>query len=167
MPGLVEKAKAFACTRHQGQTDKLKVPYFHHLEDVARRVAHLGPDIEAIAWLHDVVEDTTTDLDEIEENFGPAVRSGVDAMTKRKSEHYFRDYIPRLKANPDAVAVKIADASHNWGKTHLLRSVAPKQAADFEQKYERVLKALGAETEDLPNNLVFKGDIWTDCTGRH
>lgn len=164
MIGLIEEAKTFARRQHEGQADKLNVPYFHHVEDVAKRVAHLGPVVEAIAWLHDVVEDTATSLEEIEERFGSTVRSGVDAMTKRKSERYFEDYLPRLQANPDAVAVKIADALHNWSKAHLLRDVDPRQTAYFEGKYERVLKVLGAETKGRQENLVFKDKVWTNRT---
>ena len=53
----VEKAKEIAVRVHGHQTDKLNVPYFFHLEDVSKRVAHLGMDYEVVGLLHDVVED--------------------------------------------------------------------------------------------------------------
>ena len=152
-------ARDFARSCHGGQTDKLGVPYFHHLEDVARRVAEFGSVAVSIAWLHDCVEDTSATLAEIEKNFGSSVRDGVDAMTKRAGEDYFEAYLPRLKSNPHAIPVKIADASHNLGKAHLLAAIAPDKAASLERKYKRVLKVLGAPVS-VPEHLVFADGGW-------
>ena len=152
-------AREFARTHHADQTDKLGVPYFHHLADVARRVADLDALTVSIAWLHDCVEDTSATLDEIEKNFGSTVRDGVDAMTRRAGEDYFNAYLPRLKSNRHAVPVKIADASHNLGKAHLLAATAPDKAASLEKKYKRVLKELGAPLS-VSEHLVFSDGGW-------
>jgi (p)ppGpp synthase/HD superfamily hydrolase len=152
-------AREFARIRHAVQTDKLGVPYFHHLADVARRVIDLGPITVSIAWLHDCVEDTSATLDEIEKNFGGAVRDGVDAITRRVGEDYFNAYLPRLRSNPHAIPVKIADASHNLGKAHLLATIAPEKAAGLEKKYKRVLEILGAPVT-VPERLVFADGGW-------
>lgn len=157
---LLDQAKALAIQKHDGQTDKLNVPYIHHIEDVARRVAHLGPDVEIVAWLHDIVEDTDVTLDQLECRFGPSVRASVDAMTRRLGQSYFDDYLPRLQTDAAAVAVKIADASHNWGKAHLLRATEPKRARYFEEKYKAVLERLGADLTTLPETLVFENTGW-------
>lgn len=156
---LKAAAREFARTRHADQTDKLGVAYFHHLADIARRVADLDALTVTIAWLHDCVEDTSVTLDEIEEKFGSTVRDGVDAMTRRADEDYFKEYLPRLKSNPHAIPVKIADASHNLGKAHLLAVTAPEKAASLEEKYKRVLEALGAPVP-MPEHLVFADDGW-------
>jgi (p)ppGpp synthase/HD superfamily hydrolase len=155
----VEAARTFARKYHEGQTDKLKIPYIYHLEDVVRCVSNLGSLIVCIAWLHDCVEDTSATLDEIEEQFGRAVRDGVDAMTKREGEDYFRDYLARLKRNPHAVPVKIADAYHNLGKTHRLERSDPKKAVCLEKKYKHVLAALGVPAFK-PERLEFKDGGW-------
>ncbi|MGI9509220.1 MAG: HD domain-containing protein [Geminicoccaceae bacterium] len=158
--GSIEEARQFARRHHDGQKDKLGIAYVHHVEDVARRVAHLGRETEIIAWLHDVVEDTDVSLDEIEARFGAEVRAGVDAMTKRRSERYLEDYLPRLQANQHAVAVKIADATHNWGKTHLLQDSDPQQARTLGEKYSLALERLGADRAGLPEKLIFKDGNW-------
>ncbi len=159
---LVSDAKALAAEHHAGQTDKLGIEYIAHVTDVADRVRGEGPAIEAIAWLHDVVEDTEVTLAEIEESFGKAIRDGVDAMTHREDEDYFEDYLPRLAANPNAVLVKIADASHNWGKVHLLKGADPDRAAGLDRKYRRVLEFLGQGTA-VCRRIVFKDEIWVPC----
>ncbi len=156
---ILAAAQEFARVRHADQTDKLGVPYFHHLADVARRVAHLDALTVSIAWLHDCVEDTSATLEEIEKNFGSTVRDGVDAMTRRPGEDYFEGYLPRLKSNPHAIPVKIADSSHNLGKAHLLTATAPDQAASLEEKYKRVLGVLGAPVS-VPEHLAFADGGW-------
>ena len=156
----IEAARNFAAERHAGQKDKVDVPYIHHVEDVAARVAADGEIIEMIAWLHDTVEDTATSLDEIEHLFGPRVRAGVEAMTKRDDEDFFASYLPRVAANPDAVKVKLADAAHNWGKVHLLRLRDPGKAAKLEEKYRRAIEYLGGDTAGLPDDLMFDGRRW-------
>ncbi|MHA1565902.1 MAG: HD domain-containing protein [Alphaproteobacteria bacterium] len=155
--GLIVAARDFATGHHGGQTDKLGVPYVHHLEDVARRVGGSNEEVVAIAWLHDCVEDTAATLEEIEALFGQVIRDGVDSMTRRVGEGYFQNYLPRLMANPHAITVKIADASHNWGKVHLLRAIDPKKATSLDKKYRRVIEMLGAETDNLPELLAFDG----------
>lgn len=166
MNASIQDAIEFARVRHAGQTDKLGVPYFHHLADVAARVADCDPLTVSIAWLHDCVEDTSATLEEIEEIFGRVVRDGVDAMTRRVGEDYFSAYLPRLKANPHALSVKIADASHNLGKAHLLASAEPEKAARLEKKYERVLALLGTPAF-RPERLVFADGAWRPARSGH
>jgi (p)ppGpp synthase/HD superfamily hydrolase len=90
-----------------GLTDKKGEPAFDH----ALRVM-LDPDIQstdevALAILHDVAEDTQITVDDLAEEF-PALREGLDAITRREGETYTA-YIERVKASPTAVTVKLAD----------------------------------------------------------
>jgi len=135
-------AEAWARRHHAGQVDKLGVAYIRHVEDVAARVEGEGAAVVAIAWLHDIVEDTAVTLEDVERAFGLRVRAGVEAMTRRPEESYFADYLPRLMANPDAVRVKIADSSHNLEKVDRLRAIDAEKAASLEAKYRRVLSLL-------------------------
>lgn len=68
--------------------------------------------------MHDSVEDTGITLDEISSLFGESVAQAVDAITKRNGEPY-QDYLNRVKANPIARLVKIADLSHNMDLSRL------------------------------------------------
>lgn len=152
MTSLSAQAEAFARKHHEGQVDKLGVAYIFHVADVASRISEANEYVVAIAWLHDVVEDTEATLNEIEQMFGARVRDGVDAMTKRAGEDYFVDYLPRLMKNPDAVTVKVVDASHNLAKVPLLRERDPLRASSLEKKYREVLSMLGAQ--ELPHQRL-------------
>lgn len=117
MHDLVSQAKDVATRAHQGQTDKTGAPYIGHPERVATHVAHhaAAEDLEearAVAWLHDVVEDTQITLDDLARQFPATVVAAVDAMTKRPDEE--RDaYYRRVRSNRIARAVKNADLDDN------------------------------------------------------
>lgn len=87
---LWHNAFAYASRAHHGQFRKdNKTPYAAHVCRVAMIVSHVfGCDDEvaiAAAALHDVIEDTTSDYDEVEEHFGREVADCVAAMTKNMS----------------------------------------------------------------------------------
>jgi (p)ppGpp synthase/HD superfamily hydrolase len=85
MPDLVERACDFARQRHAGQVRKwTKAPYWNHLHDVAElvRVEADGTDeMVAAAYLHDVIEDTSTKYDEVAALFGDDVANMVLEVT--------------------------------------------------------------------------------------
>jgi len=103
-PGLAREAYEFARESHEGQERKGDgSPYINHPTELARLLRRAGYDDEellAATFLHDVVEDTDTTLDEIEEAFGSGVRDLVEAMTEdkdlepyeRRKEHH-RDQV--------------------------------------------------------------------------
>lgn len=103
---------------HEGQFDKLGIPYINHVKEVADRVSEYGEDYIIVGLLHDSVEDTDITLEDIEAKFGRAIRDGVDGMTKREGEDYFDDYLPRVTLNELSRRVKVADSSHNLSKNH-------------------------------------------------
>ena len=84
---LWQRAVSFAAQRHQGQFRKDgKTPYFAHPVRVALVVRHVfeSNDQTALvaALLHDLIEDTTTDYDELIEQFGQEAADAVAALTK-------------------------------------------------------------------------------------
>lgn len=87
-PGLAREAYEFAREAHEGQERKGDgSPYINHPSELARLLSAAGHDDQellAAAFLHDVVEDTDTTLEEIEEGFGAGVRDLVEAMTEDK-----------------------------------------------------------------------------------
>lgn len=108
---LLALAKRIALTAHEGQVDKAGAPYWHHPAFVADHVT--SPEAKVVAWLHDVVEDSEWTLEDLlAEGIWPEVVDGVDAITKRVGEAY-ETYLNRIKANPLALAVKLADLTHN------------------------------------------------------
>ena len=109
-PPEVSRAKALAELCHAGHTDKAGRPYTEHLERVADSVGRHAE--AAVAYLHDVVEDTPCTLDHLVRlgfDEGRIVRP-VDILTRRDGETYF-DYIRRIVRSGDttALAVKRAD----------------------------------------------------------
>jgi len=104
-------AKKLATQAHQGQLDKAGMPYIQH----PARVAAAFPDrldLQTIAWLHDVVEDTDVTLNNLHRLFPSYVVMAVDALTHRKGEDrelYYR----RVRANERARLVKHADIDDN------------------------------------------------------
>ena len=111
LENLVELAKSIALDAHANQIDKAGVPYWHHPQFVADHVK--TPEEKAVAWLHDVVEDTDWTFEGLlAEGICPEVVEGVKAITKREGEAY-ETYLDRVKVNPFAKAVRLADLAHN------------------------------------------------------
>ena len=84
----VGTALAYACQAHAGQTRNSgagETPFIEHPIAVAERLAEHGysEDVLAAALLHDVVEKTDADRDELEDRFDHAVAALVDALTER------------------------------------------------------------------------------------
>ncbi len=76
-------ARSFAIEAHADQSYGA-VPYAVHLEAVVAIVQDAAPGdaiAEAVAWLHDVVEDTPVTVDGIAEVFGAAVASAVGNLS--------------------------------------------------------------------------------------
>lgn len=112
------RSEAFAKDKHRNQLRKdRKSEYWHHLERVVANARELGleddEDIICAAWLHDTIEDTTTDFDDIEENFGLEVAQIVAALTKNKrlpEERREQEYSVQLQSAPwKAQVIKLCD----------------------------------------------------------
>ncbi|MFL5330552.1 MAG: HD domain-containing protein [Gemmataceae bacterium] len=121
-PELVFAAGKFAARAHQGQMRKDgETPYVAHPFRVCMTVTLVfdvhEPEILAAALLHDTIEDTTTDFDDIVEKFGPRVASYVQAMTKDKrlpDAEREEQYLQQLMAGGWPVHIlKLADIYDN------------------------------------------------------
>lgn len=104
-------ACAIARKAHEGQTDKAGAPYIEHPAHVASQVE--GDAAKAVAWLHDVVEDTPLTFDDLRAaGIESDVIDALKLLTHDKSVPYL-DYVANLKRNELARAVKLADLAHN------------------------------------------------------
>ena len=117
-----QRACSFAARKHKDQLRKdEQTPYAAHPCRVAMIVAVLFgcTDEEALAaaMLHDTIEDTTTDFDEIEEEFGSLVARLVAALTKNGALPHAqreREYDAGLAgADWRARLIKLADQYDN------------------------------------------------------
>lgn len=138
-------AAAFAARAHRHQLRKDgSTPYFSHVVRVAFTVSQVfGCQDEttlAIALLHDTIEDTTTDYDDLAEKFGEVVADGVAALTKNMAlKEAIREpaYDAQLAQAPWYVRlVKLADAYDNLCDTP---TVKPEQVA--ERRKEALVRA--------------------------
>lgn len=113
---LVGKARKLAEHAHAGQTDKAGRPYIEHVARVADAVSGhpVSPGLaQAVAWLHDVMEDCGLgELDLMAAGMPREVVAAVDAITHRRHEPR-TDYYARVRANELARAVKLADVADN------------------------------------------------------
>src|SRR5207244_9957645 len=81
---LLRRAYVFSAFEHKGQVRHSGEPYLVHPLEVADLLADMKLDVVAVAagLLHDVVEDTQTPIDRIQDLFGKAVAHGVEGVTK-------------------------------------------------------------------------------------
>jgi (p)ppGpp synthase/HD superfamily hydrolase len=122
---LVAAARAFAEEAHGTIGHRRRYsgdPYITHLQAVARQVAGsgAGPEIVAAAWLHDVVQDTRTTLEEVQERFGDGVAGLVAILTgitrPEDGNRATRKPLDREQvaaAPPGAQTIKLADLIDN------------------------------------------------------
>lgn len=129
-----------AAKHHLGQFDKGGNPYILHPLKVMHYTRSEDPEVQMIAILHDIVEDTEVTLEYLEHlGFSSRVVDGIDAMTKRKGEEY-NDYIRRVSSNFDAIIVKMADLRHNTD-IRRLKGITEKDHARmkrYQETYEKL-----------------------------
>ena len=96
---------------HKEQKDKSNLPYVFHPFMVAKDFK--DEDCCVVALLHDVIEDSDYTLEDLKQaGFSPKQLEALQLLTHSDDEDYF-DYILRIKTNPIAKKVKLADLKHN------------------------------------------------------
>ena len=110
------KAMRIAYDAHHGQLDKSGVPYVYHPIHLAEQMQTEEECI--VALLHDVVEDTNITFEQLEKEFSETVIQALRLLTHDDSVPYM-DYVRKIKNNPIAKSVKLADLHHNSDVTRL------------------------------------------------
>jgi GTP pyrophosphokinase len=164
---LIQKAYVFSAKVHQGQKRLSGEPYLIHPLEVADILAKMKLDDETITvgLLHDVIEDTHTDLSKLKEMFGEEVATLVDGVTKiskiesrdiedRQAEN-FRKMIIAMAYDVRVILVKLADRLHNMRTLEHQRKESRKRIAQETMDiYSPLANRLGiswvkSELEDL------------------
>ena len=121
---LVEKAYKLCVEAHKGQRRLSGEEYYMHPFSVAKILVSLGMDSESIAagLLHDVIEDTEISAEQVEKEFGSAVLTLVDGVTKlgklpisakeQQSEN-LRKMLIAMAQDIRVIIIKLADRLHN------------------------------------------------------
>ena len=121
----IRAAYELAKKAHEGQMRSSGDPYISHPIEVAVILVGLGMDSDTIigGLLHDVVEDTTVTLEDIEKQFGGDVAELVDGVTKLANIPYssraeqqaenVRKMLLAMAKDVRVVIIKLADRLHN------------------------------------------------------
>lgn len=137
---LLERAITIAVEGHHGQRDKAGQPYVLH--PLRMMLRQRGEAEMMAAVLHDVVEDAGWTLERLtQEGMPREVVAAVDCLTRRAGETY-EAFVDRVKPNPIARAVKLADLEDNM---NLVR-IGTLAGKDWErmQRYHRAWHVLTA-----------------------
>lgn len=140
---LTRKAMKIAYNAHINQVDKSGVPYIYHPIHLAEQ---MNTETECIvALLHDVVEDTDVTFEQLKQDFPEEVIEALKLLTHDKNTDYM-EYVKKLKTNPIAKKVKIADIKHNADETRL-EKITVKDIAR-RNKYKKALEILEGENNE-------------------
>jgi len=153
---LLRRAYVFSAFEHKGQVRHSGEPYLIHPLAVADILADMKLDAVAIAagLLHDVVEDTLTTIERIQELFGPEVAHVVEGVTKisaipfssseeRQAEN-FRKMLLAMVDDIRVILVKLADRLHNMRTlNHLSEERRIKIAQETRDIYAPIANRLG------------------------
>jgi guanosine-3',5'-bis(diphosphate) 3'-pyrophosphohydrolase len=157
------EAVAFAARAHQGQLRKDKAtPYVSHVFRVGMIVREIfgiaDPRVLTAAVLHDVIEDTTTDHDDLSKQFGREVADWVAALSKDKrlgEDEREQTYGDTLAQAPWQVQVcKLADVFDNVLDSGSMSAEARARSFRNAHRYLERLKAGLKEEARRPWEIV-------------
>ncbi len=159
----VLEAVSFAARAHRGQERKDgRTPYAAHPFRVCMVVRQVfgfdDPRMLITALLHDTVEDTTTDFDDLAERFGPEIAQWAAYLTKDKrlaDAERERAYIDGLRRAPWQVQVcKLANVYDNLLDTGSLPEHRREHSLHRAEQYLQALATIEAPQLVQPVRLV-------------
>lgn len=177
----VRLAFEMAAEAHKEMRRKSGEPYILHPLAVARIVVEeigLGVTSACCALLHDVVEDTEVNLEDIREEFGDVFSKIIDGLTKISNvvdikatasmqAENFRKILLTLAEDPRVILIKLADRLHNMRTlTSMSREKQLKIASETTYIFTPLAHRLGlyeikSELEDLSLKYT-RPDIYLD-----
>ena len=141
---MTRKAICIMYKAHEAQMDKSGVPYVFHPWHVAEQMTN--EESCAAALLHDVIEDTDVTADDLlAAGISERVVQAVLMLTHDDDEPYL-EYVARIKNDPIAREVKLADLAHNSDVTRFAVPMTDKDRT----RLEKYMKATAILTEDSP-----------------
>ena len=164
---LIKKAFNTSMEAHKDMRRKSGEPYIYHpiaVAEICVEEIGLGTTSIIAALLHDVVEDTEMEVEDIQREFGPKVASIIDGLTKISGvfEHgssqqaeNFRKMLLTLSEDVRVILIKIADRLHNMRTlASMPRNKQLKIASETSYLYAPLAHRLGlytikSELEDL------------------
>jgi GTP pyrophosphokinase len=173
---ILRKAYIFSAVEHKGQVRASGEPYLVHPLEVAAILAEMrmDPTCVAVGLLHDVLEDTLTTPERLQEYFGADVLHIVEGVTKisqipfaTSEERQAETYRKMLLAMVDdirVILVKLADRLHNMRTLqHLPEERQKRIARETLDIYAPIAGRLGmAKVKNELEDLAFR---YTDPSG--
>ncbi len=138
---IVKKAYDYALKKHTGQFRKTGEDYINHPVMVATILTTIHADYETLAssLLHDVLEDTNTSKEELENEFSATIANLVDGVTKINSinvsteneylTNYYKKIIVGMCEDVRVIIIKLADRLHNMRTLYALPIEKQKEKA--------------------------------------
>ncbi len=113
-----EIAERIAIVAHTGQFRRDGVtPYIEHPRLIAKKLSGEPDETIAVAWLHDVLEDTDFPVETMRQaGVSEPVLDAVRLLTRPEDKSYTK-YMKAIRTHPVALKVKVADMLHNLSDT--------------------------------------------------
>ncbi len=135
---LTKLALKLCFQAHKDQVDKSGMPYVFHPFHLAEQMQ--TEETTVVALLHDVVEDTLYTIQDLRRmGFPDAVITAIELMTHDDETPYL-EYVARMRGNPIACAVKLADLRHNSDLSRL--DTVDEKAFVRAEKYKKAIAIL-------------------------
>src|SRR5215469_6349586 len=164
---LIVRAFSFAANAHDGQVRRSGQEFIHHPWGVAKILAGLQMDeaTVAAALLHDTVEDTGVEIEEVQGEFGEEIARLVEGVTKltrvqfssreqAEAENY-RKLVVAMAGDVRVILIKLADRLHNMRTIEYMgKQTQVRKARETLEVYAPIAHRLGIhalkwELEDL------------------
>ena len=136
---LTKKALKLCFKAHRDQLDKSGMPYVFHPFHLAEQMT--SEETVCAALLHDVAEDTEITVDDIAAMGFPESVTNALRLLKHEPGTPYPDYVARLREDPVARAVKLADLAHNSDLSRL--DAVDEAALARVEKYKKAMELLG------------------------
>lgn len=168
---LLNRAYVFSMRTHGSQKRESGDPFFSHPVEVAGILTNYHFDYVTIiaALLHDVVEDTTATLTDIQKLFGSKIADLVDGVTKisklkfssenEKQAENFRKLVIAMAKDIRVLFVKLADRLHNMQTLHYIKSSSRRRriAKETLDIYAPLAGRIGVQKmKEVMEDLAFK-----------
>ena len=135
---LTKKALKICFDSHVNQIDKSGLPYVFHPFHLAEQMD--DENSVCVALLHDVVEDTDMTFADLKrEGFNQNIIDALKLLTHDLEVPYM-DYVSKIKQNPLARKVKLADLKHNSDLTRL--DIVDERIMERVEKYKKAIELL-------------------------
>lgn len=169
---VIKKAYLLAKSAHCDQRRVSGVPYILHPTSVACILVEIGMDTDCVvaALLHDVVEDTDIELDEIKKQFGETIAELVDGVTKLSKISYsnreerqaenLRKMLIAMSNDIRVIIVKLADRLHNLRTIEVMKPQKQRdKALEVMEVYAPIahrlgMKAMKEQLEDISIRIL-------------